>query len=373
MPKSTVNILLVDDKPQNLYSLEKILTAPNQRIFKASSGNDALAQMLRNNFACVLLDVQMPEMDGFEVAQIIRNDPQLQALPIIFVTAYERSEFDTARAYGAGAVDVLFKPLDPFIAKSKVAVFAELHRSRRIIERQAKELSSINRELQHLTYACSHDLKEPLRMVASYVQMLRRRYSDKLDGEAQEYISFAVDGAKRMARIIDDMLEYARTGEVRPSLTLVDLNEIVDRVRGDLKTSIDELDVQFEVPKLPTIAGDESLTRRLMQNLFSNAIKYRRETPPRVKVRARVERDEYVISVEDNGLGFDMKHADRVFSMFTRLHDRSKSNGSGIGLATCKKIVEIHGGRIWVESSENVGTKFSFTFPIPQTKPVVPN
>lgn len=362
--QAAVHVLLVDDKPQNLFSLERTLSSPDLILHKANSGNEALSLLLEREYACILLDVQMPGMDGFEVARIIRDDPKVHRLPIIFITAYDQGEFDMLRAYGTGAVDVLFKPLDPMIVRSKVEVFAELYRSRGIIQDQTEQLKAANRELQHLAYSCSHDLKEPLRMVATYVQMLNRKYYDQLDETAREFIGFAVDGSRRMARIIDDMLEYAQTGEASITPRAVDTSEVVRRVLHDLGQQISEAQAEVTVEKLPVVSGDETLIRRVFQNLISNAIKYRRDVPAKVRVSVASAPDRsYDFCIEDNGLGFDMKYADRIFSMFARLHDRSKTTGSGIGLATCKRILELHGGRIWVDSREGEGSRFYFRLP----------
>jgi PAS domain S-box-containing protein len=231
------------------------------------------------------------------------------------------------------------------------------------LERRASELERSNSDLQEFAYVASHDLSEPLRMVSSYVQLLARRYGDKLDSDADEFIGFAVDGVNRMQRLIDDLLAYSRTGTSEYRIGPVDCGELVRDTLVGMQTTIAEAGAEVVVGDLPTVRGDEGQLRQLFQNLIGNGIKFRAEEPPRVEVSAERAAGEWLFRVADNGIGIDPRHAERIFSVFKRLHGREQYPGSGIGLSICKRIVERHQGRIWVEQGEAGGSVFSFTIP----------
>ena len=231
------------------------------------------------------------------------------------------------------------------------------------LERRASELERSNADLQEFAYVASHDLSEPLRMVSSYVQLLARRYGDQLDSDADEFIAFAVDGVNRMQRLIDDLLAYSRAGTQEYRIAPVDTEELVRDTLAGMQTTVQEAGATIVVGDLPTVRGDEGQLRQLFQNLIGNGIKFRAEDPPRVEVSAEREDGAWRFSVEDNGIGIDPRHAERIFTVFKRLHTRDKYPGSGVGLSICKRLVERHGGRIWVEQSELGGSRFCFTIP----------
>jgi PAS domain S-box-containing protein len=231
------------------------------------------------------------------------------------------------------------------------------------LERRATELESSNADLQEFAYVASHDLSEPLRMVSSYVQLLSRRYGGQLDSDADEFIGFAVDGVNRMQRLIDDLLAYSRVGTSEYRLGPVDCEELVRDTLGGMQTTIGDAGAMIVVGDLPTVRGDEGQLRQLFQNLIGNGIKFRGEQPPRVDVEAEREDNGWRFSVTDNGIGIDPRHAGRIFSVFKRLHTRDQYPGSGIGLSICKRIVERHEGRIWVEAGPEGGSRFCFTIP----------
>jgi PAS domain S-box-containing protein len=239
----------------------------------------------------------------------------------------------------------------------------ELKRITVALERQAMELERSNLDLQQFAYVASHDLQEPLRMVASYTQLLGRRYSGKLDAEADEFIAFAVDGATRMRDLINDLLAYSRVGAQRRPTTLVDLDAVADGVIRDLAVMIEERAGKVTRDKLPTLTADEGQVGQLLQSLIANALKFHGEEPPRVHVSARLDGADWRFCVEDNGLGIAPEYAERIFGIFQRLHTRADYPGTGLGLAICKRIVEQHGGRIWVESAPGEGARFFWTLP----------
>lgn len=224
----------------------------------------------------------------------------------------------------------------------------------------AEELRRSNNELEQFAYIASHDLQEPLRMVTSYVQLLESRYKDKLDDEAKEFIGYAVDGTARMRGLILSLLEYSRVNRVRPFETIL-LNDLLNNVLLDLEHLINETGAKISVSKLPVIHGDPVLMAQLFQNLIANAIKFKGATSPEVQIRAEQKESEFLFSVQDNGIGISREYFEKIFILFQRLHTKDKYPGAGIGLAMCKRIVEQHGGKIWVESELNKGTKFCFT------------
>lgn len=233
---------------------------------------------------------------------------------------------------------------------------------------RAKDLARSNSELQQFAYVASHDLQEPLRMVASFTQLLAKRYSDKLDDDAREFINYAVDGAKRMQTLISDLLSYSRVGTQGKAFELVHCDAVLDRVLKSLKIAIEDNGAVIAREPLPAVSGDSIQLSQLFQNLLTNAIKFHGEKPPLVQISAKKNGSTWKLSVRDNGIGISPEHADRIFVIFQRLHTKTEYPGTGIGLAICKKIIERHGGRIWVEASPGGGSTFFFTIPVAQNQ-----
>ncbi len=230
-----------------------------------------------------------------------------------------------------------------------------------------RQLERSNERLQQFAYVASHDLQEPLRMVTSYLQLLERRYSDELDDDAEEFIEFAVDGAKRMEAMIEGLLTYSRVETQGDSFDSIDLEAVLDDVLTDLGIRIDETDAEITADPLPTVSGDASQLRQLFQNLLENALQYSGEQNPRVSLSATRDGDEWIVSVSDEGIGIDHDDTDRVFEVFQRLHSHEEYEGTGIGLSLCRRVVERHGGEIWVDSEPGEGSTFSFTLPAADT------
>jgi len=229
--------------------------------------------------------------------------------------------------------------------------------------RAADELRRSNKELEQFAYVASHDLQEPLRMVAGYTQLLAKRYGNILDQRAKEYIGFAVDGAKRMQGLIEDLLTYSRVGSKGKSFALTDCDAVLGKTLAGLRVGMQECGATVSHDPLPTVMGDEFQLGQLFQNLLGNAIKYRNSAPPQVHVSCKQETEQWTFAVQDNGIGIEPQYRERIFQIFQRLHTREEYEGSGIGLAICKKIVERHRGRIWVESELGKGATFYFTIP----------
>jgi signal transduction histidine kinase len=247
--------------------------------------------------------------------------------------------------------------------------------ARAALDEQAVELRRSNAELEQFAYVASHDLQEPLRKVTSFCQLLEKRYGDQLDERGAEYIGFAVDGAKRMQVLINDLLTFSRVGRLNATSTDVDLDATVDTALGNLSTVIDESGAEIVRPAdgLPHVDGDPTLLIMVWQNLIGNAVKFRREgVTPRIVIESgRRDDDDWLFTVSDNGIGIPQEFADKVFVIFQRLHGRDAYSGTGIGLALCKKIIEHHGGTIWIDHDYTEGTRFRFTLPVHTTARVL--
>ena len=235
----------------------------------------------------------------------------------------------------------------------------------------SEELKRSNVELQQFAYVASHDLQEPLRMISSYTHFLEKRYKGKLDADADEFISYIVEGASRMRDLINDLLSYSRLGSHRREFSPTDCNVICDRVLASFKVTIQENDAIINKDPLPIVTGDNLLLSQLFQNLISNAIKFRSADRPHITIAAERRGADWIFKLKDNGIGIAPEFHDRVFVIFQRLHNRSEFPGTGIGLAICKKVVELHGGRIWVESNLGQGSTFSFSLPVAVEKPSI--
>ncbi len=500
-------ILIVDDTPANLLALRKILNKLDVEVIEAACGNDALVHCLEHDFALALLDVNMPGMDGYELAELMRGEPRTAQVPIIFVTAAYSDDVHRRKGYDSGAVEYIQKPIDDFILRSKVRVFLDLHLSRQALEAELArstamtqvlresearlrhavseapipimihaedgtvvllsrvwseltgykpediptvadwamraygdkggeiarriqalydmdgpraegehavttadgsvriwdfrsapieklpdgrrlvismavdvtdrqhaqaelagktvELERSNADLEQFAYVASHDLREPLRMVNSFLGLLDKKFGPTLADEAREYIGFARDGAKRMDTQILDLLEYSRIGRTALPEQPVDLGEPLAIALSNLSLTIQESAAAIHTPEtLPSLCVDAGEFVRLFQNLIGNAIKYGSpDRAPVVRISAQLKGNAWEFRIADNGIGIDPQYFDRVFQIFQRLHSRAETTGTGIGLAICKRVVTRYRGRIWVESVPDEGTTFCFTIP----------
>lgn len=252
--------------------------------------------------------------------------------------------------------------LIPILFKGLQSAFEEQDLLREKLEESVDDLNAKNDELERFAYTVSHDLKEPLRMVSSFMGLLKKKYAGELDEKAQTYIHYAVDGAARMSDSIDDLLEYSRIGRKYTTIQKVDFNELVDEVLLNLQTDIKEQKADIEVGQLPTLNVVPIAIKKLFQNLISNALKYHSgDNPPQIVIRAEEQETCWRFAVSDNGIGIDPEHHERIFSVFKRLHTREEYPGNGMGLSICKKIVAQHNGEIWVESEKGKGSIFYFT------------
>ena len=401
------NILLVDDKPENLVALEAILEDLDQNLVKAGSGQEALRLVLKEDFAVILMDVQMPNMDGYETAKLIRGRKQSQNIPIIFLTAIYESEESVFKGYSIGAVDYLFKPFAPEILHSKVMTFVELYQyreqekqhallvqseaflrehaleleeinkklekeiaERKNIEKDLKEytqkLEVSNQKLEDFAYIASHDLQEPLRKVLAFSDRLESKYKDLLDETGKDYFDRVQDATRRMQKLINDLLSYSRAASQTYVFEDCDLSSVIKDVICTLEPRIEKCKGKVEVTDLMVIKADPSQMYHLFQNLITNSLKFHlADQSPKVKITGKkTDSGFYTIAVADNGIGFEEKYLDRIFKPFQRLVSRNEYEGTGMGLAICRQIVESHDGELTAKSSPGKGSTFYITLPI---------
>lgn len=358
----TLKILVVDDRKENLIAMQKILRVLDCEIFIVESGNEALSFTLRHDFALILLDVNMPEMDGFELAELLRSNDETSQIPIIFVTASDTEDQSVFKGYESGAVDYLFKPVNPDILLSKVRVFLELNLRKIELESMQTELKRSNESLMEFAQVVSHDLKNPLNVITGLSELLLARHSSELSMKGQGYISKISVTAERMNHLITDLLSYAQLNANASSYTEVDLNEVINHVITDLSSTIEQNKGQIIVSHtLPIIQADATQMYQLFQNIIGNGIKYHRtEVTPIIQI-SLVDNEEdgaFTVLIEDNGIGMRSEDIPHIFTAFKRLDNAKGYEGNGIGMATVKKIIDRHQGSIEVTSELGQGTAF---------------
>lgn len=361
---ATPKILVVDDRPENLIATRKILKSIDAEVIEAQSGNEALSKMLRHQFAAVLLDVQMPEMDGFEVATLMQEHESMRQTPIIFVTAISKEEQYVDQAAALGAVDYIFKPINANILRSKVQVYIDLYCHQARLSLLNAELERSLDELERFAYICSHDLQEPVRMMGAFADLLKQRYAETLDEDGCKYVEIISKNASYMRQMINDILEFSRIGREEVKVEPVDCAAVLQDVLVKFETQIREKRAVIHQEDLPVLRSSTTLVNILLQNLVGNALKFSNgDRPVEISIRCEERADMWLFSVADNGIGIEPKYREKVFAAFQRLHPNEDYPGTGIGLSTCKKYVELFGGSIWFESTPGDGTTFFFTLP----------
>jgi signal transduction histidine kinase len=404
-------ILIVDDNQENIFSLKALLTLHSFEVDTASSGEEALRKILTQSYALIILDVQMPDMDGFEVAEAISGYSKSKDIPIIFLSAASTHKKFVARGYTSGGIDYVTKPVDPDILLLKIKTFYMLSeqtrqmmamekslreeielrkRAENILEEKVKErtqelektnqrLEESNNELQQFAFIASHDLQEPLRKIQIFSGLALDRY--KGEGyEIKPYLGKIIESATRLRNLVTDLLHYSKI-YIDEEFVDIDLNDMIDEVMSDLELQIEVKHCTFDVAKLPLIEGIPFQIRQVFQNLLSNSIKFSKTSGPclisvageRVSEKsfhAPLSSDgKYCrIIVADNGVGFSNEFRDRIFEIFQRLKNRHTYEGTGIGLAIVKKVVERHDGIIDAWGKENVGAKFTIVLPVAHEK-----
>ncbi len=412
--RGDIKLLVVDDREDNLFSIETILERENYVIRKALSGRAALKTLLtEHDFTLILMDVQMPDMNGFETATLIYQREKLKHIPIIFITAHNNDEEFMFEGYKMGAVDFIYKPINPELLRFKVSVFVDLYRkthqlmlqekkllsvnvslekeveerrmaeekmvllNQQLLENNA-ELKGINEELDRFAYVASHDLQEPLRKIMIFSDLMTVKLQEKVDPEVQSCLQKITKASERMQKLINDLLKFSRHTNHEEEFAEVDLNGVLESVLSDVETDIQKKGARVKVHKLPVVWGIQSGLHQLFQNLISNSIKFSGSgNKPEIIVESEVikgttifTKDEklksssyHQIIVKDNGIGFDSKYAEDIFVVFKRLHSYHEFEGTGIGLSICKKIVEKHNGYISAEGKLGEGAVFKIAFP----------
>jgi signal transduction histidine kinase len=399
-------ILLVDDREDNLLSIETILEQDGYQFVKATSGREALKILLSEfDFALILMDVSMPNLNGFETAALIYEREKLKSIPVIFITAHSYGDENVFKGYRTGAVDYIYKPINPDLLRAKVSVFVELYRKTRTLLAQEQKLIAINRSLENeinerknseekvralnlqllqnidrleamnknldrFAFMASHDLQEPLRKIRIFNERVATRYKHVLDEEGLQFLNKIESSAERMSRLIEDILTFSKISfDVKKNFVESDLNDLLNDVLSEMDMTMQEKHARVEIQKLPKLKVNPILIRPLFHNLLSNSLKYSKtETCPEIKVYAdesESSENKYCrIYFQDNGIGFEQKFADEIFVMFRRLHGPTEYEGTGIGLALCKKIVEEHNGFITAKSQLDEGSTFIVSLPL---------
>lgn len=400
-------ILIVDDKKENILPLKKILELHSLSVDSAESGEEALKKILKVSYSLIIMDVQMPGMDGFEVVETLAGSNRTKDIPVIFLSAVNKQKKFISRGYESGGVDYITKPVDSDLLILKVKTFLKLfeqqqelknirdilskeveirkeaeenlerkvaERTRELLEKN-QELEFSNHELQQFTWVVSHDLKEPLRKIEIFTKIIKDKYL-KEDDKAVDYANRTIGSAERMGKLINDLMDYSRLSSVVLPEKM-ELSEIFQEVLSDLEYVIDEKNATLKLDSFPSLKGVPSQLRQVFQNLIGNALKFsKKDVAPIIEISCeRISTKEFnsalsadgkfcKIVVKDNGIGFDVKYLDKIFVIFQSLNDRSAYEGTGIGLAIAKKIIEKHNGLITAKSELEIGSSFIIILPL---------
>jgi len=308
-----------------------------------------------------LLDIQMPEMDGYELAGILREEEKTAHLPFIFISAVYTDNLNVFKGYEKGAFSFITKPFQPEILINKVKFFIEKHQQEVALFELNDELKNANKELESFSYSVSHDLRAPLRALSGYAQMLNEDYSPILDEEGKRIIDSIKYNSTKMGMLIDDLLAFSKLGRKEIRKTEIDMNELVNCVMTEITKSIEHV-AKIKVGNLHKVTADYSLMHQVMFNLISNAVKYSsKKENPVVEIFSEENNGEIIFTVKDNGVGFDMQYADKLFGVFQRLHSQEDFEGTGIGLALVQRVITKHGGKVSADGKVNEGAVFNFS------------
>lgn len=360
-----LEVLIVEDDEKFARYLELVLSTSSQGHFSAESRStleEGKARLGEGGVDVVLLDLELPGTSGLDTLRAVLED--FPDLPVVVLTGTVQVEEMAVNAVRRGAQDYLFKgSVGEDVLTRCLRYAVERKRGELSLRQKTEELERSNRDLEQFASVVSHDLQAPLRTITSYLELLRERYHGKLDKNADEFIDFTVEGARRMQDLLRDLLQFSRVTMRGQPFSEVDAGQALARVEANLHAAIRESGARVIHDALPVVTADASQLVRLFQNLLDNAIKYRGPAPPRIHVSARGEGHDWVFSVRDNGMGIAPEHHERVFLIFRRLHPRHRYPGTGLGLAMCRRIVERHHGRMWVDSQLGEGATFFFTLP----------
>jgi len=361
------SVLLVDDRAENLLALEAVLKPLGARLVKARSGEDALMHLLRETFAVILLDVQMPRLDGLQTAELIKRREQTRHIPIIFITALSRETAYVFKGYEQGAVDYLLKPIDPEILRAKVRVFCDLYVRGEQIRRRSFQSDAKDLFLADVV----HELKTPLAAAKAQAQLALHQVGERspVDTSTARALRLIAQQIDRLNKLVGDLLEASQleSGLVELQPTEFDLGSLIEDMRGKMQPLGDRHPIRVDVPQELQILADKDRIEQVLANLLSNAIRYSPDGGP-IDVTAEKAGNQIHLSVRDHGLGVPREHQQLVFERFGRAHG-SAFGGLGLGLAITKGIVERHGGRIWLESTGKPGEGSVFHVQLPLRPP----
>jgi signal transduction histidine kinase len=358
-----IRVLVVEDNASDselmLHALKKVGYESECEVVQTAA--DFAERIRKYKYDIILADFRLPGWNGMETVAMVRGEDL--DIPVVLVSG-SLGELKAVECIKQGAADYVLKDNLARLPQSVRRAIEEKD-LRDENRRTQEELARSNRDLEQFAYVASHDLQEPLRMVATYTQLLAERYQGKLDENADKYIHYAVEGALRMQTLVKDLLAFSRVGRKQETPREMDCTLVVRNVMANLQSLIQETGARISYEGLPVLVADPSELLQLFQNLIGNAIKFRRAERPEIRITAEKKKKEWLFSVEDNGIGIAPQHVEDVFVIFKRLHTRDEYPGSGIGLAICKKIVEHNQGQIWVESQPGQGSRFYFTWPYP--------
>lgn len=361
-------ILIVDDRPENLITLRRVLQNLDIELVEATNGNDALRATLYHDFALALLDIQMPEMDGYELASILREEEKTANLPFIFISAVYTDNLNVFKGYEKGAFSFITKPFQPEILINKVKFFIEKHQQEialvelnKSLKRKNQDLEAMNKELEAFSYSVSHDLRSPLRSINGYAAIVIEEYEDDLQEDALRLLNNIRRSALKMSDLIDSLLTLSRLGRKEMRMRIIDTRALVKKVLEETAKEQSN-NLKIEVGELPEMEGDVELLKQVYVNLISNAIKYSsKKEHPVIEIGSETGGEQPVYYVRDNGAGFNMNYENKLFGVFQRLHGAKEFEGIGIGLAIVKRIITSHGGKVWAEGKVDKGATFYFT------------
>jgi signal transduction histidine kinase len=371
-PSPDVNVLLVDDLEENLVALEALIRQPGRRVFSARSGEQALSLMLEHTFALAILDVQMPSMNGFELAELMRGTERTRSIPIVFVSAAGHELNYAFRGYESGAVDFLYKPLDPLAVRSKVNVFVDLFRQRQELQAAKAELQRAVSMRDDFMSLIAHELRNPLNSVYMQTQLRRGILAGPKAPDPAAMLKMVERDERQirsMVRLLDDMLDVsrARTGRLAMLPAAFDLatstREVVDAIQE--QASHAGVSITLAAPDTVPVVGDEFRIEQVITNLLTNALRYGRGRPVSVAVGVRAQEHEAFVSVRDQGMGVAPADQERIFEQFERAGGCDHVPGLGLGLYIARQIAQAHQGRLEVRSTPGEGAEFILSLPLP--------
>ncbi|MGD9189260.1 MAG: response regulator [Desulfobacteraceae bacterium] len=403
------DILIVDDSTDNLKILSRMLKERGYRVRPAANGRHALKSVAASLPDLILLDVKMPVMDGYEVCRRLKSDQHSRNVPVIFISALGETA-QKVEGFEAGGVDFITKPFETEEVLARVEIHLRLHelteRMKQKVREQTDELTRTNQQLrqeieerrraeqelkkhrEHLeelvrgrtaqleaaskemhgfTYTVSHDLRAPLRHIDGYIELLQNKTGTVFDERGRHCMTAISEAAQKMGLLIDDLLSFSRMGRHTPSFQKVALQELVHDILGELEPDTAGRQIDWRIGDLPVVSADEAMLRTVLVNLISNALKFTRtRQEAKIEIGSLPGKDsDVVIFVRDNGVGFDTAYADKLFGVFQRLHHADEFEGTGIGLASVRRIIARHGGRVWAEGKPDQGATFYFSLPQP--------